>query len=77
MEIALKTDLAHSVRRTEGRLLCFVLLPFFLLSEGIRRAVAGLKHDIDASTRRAWFAEAKSQASIATSYALLARSMLQ
>jgi hypothetical protein len=28
-------------------------------------------------TLRSWFAEAKSQASIATSYALLAKSMLQ
>ena len=77
MEMELKTDLAQSFRRADGRLLCFALLPFFFLSEGIRRAVSGLKHDTAPSTQRAWFAEAKSQASIATSYALLAISMLQ
>ena len=77
MEMALKTDLAQSLRRTDGRLLCIALLPFFFLSEGIRRAVGGLKHDTAPSTQRAWFAEAKSQASIATSYALLALAMLQ
>ena len=31
----------------------------------------------EASGARTWFAEAQSQASIATSYALMARSMLQ
>jgi len=75
MAMALKTDLIQSPRRTDGRLLCVALLPFFLLSEGIRRAVVGLTHDIQ--PQRAWFAEARSQASIATSYALLARSMLK
>ena len=77
MEMALKTDLSQSLPRTDGRLLCVLLLPFFVVAEGLRRAIAGLKHDIARSTQRAWFAEAKSQASIATSYALLARSMLQ
>ena len=43
MEMALKTDLAQSVRRTDGRLLCFALLPFFFLSEGLRRAVARIE----------------------------------
>ncbi len=77
MEMALKTELAQSLRRTDGRLLCYALLPFFFLSEGIRRAASGLKHDTPPLTQRAWFAEAKSQASIATSYALLAIAMLQ
>jgi hypothetical protein len=77
MEMELKTDLTQTVRRTEGRLLCFALLPFFFLCEGVRRAVGGLKRETAPSTQRAWFAEAKSQASIATSYALLAKSMLQ
>ena len=45
MEMALKTDLAQSVRGTDGRLLCFALLPFFFLYEGVRRAVRGLKRD--------------------------------
>ncbi len=77
MEMALKTDLAQSARGTDGRLLCFALLPFFFLYEGARRAASGLKHDAPPLTQGAWFAEAKSQASIATSYALLAISMLQ
>ena len=45
MEMALKTDLAQSARGTDGRLLCFALLPFFFLYEGARRTVSGLKHD--------------------------------
>ncbi len=77
MEMKLKTDPPQTLRPIDGRLLYFALLPFFFLSEGIRRAAYGLKHDTAPLTHRAWFAEAKSQASIATSYALLARSMLQ
>ena len=77
MEMTLKTDLAQSARGTDGRLLCFALLPFFFLYEGARRTVRGLKRDTAPSTQRACFAEAKSQASIATSYALLAIAMLQ
>jgi hypothetical protein len=72
-----KTSLSGIPRRTEGRLLYFALFPFFLLLEGIRRALGGLQHDASPLTQRAWFAEASSQASIATSYALLAKSMLQ
>jgi hypothetical protein len=73
----LKTDIAQPPSRQDGGSLWFVLFPFFFLSEGIRRAVAGFKHDIAPSTQRTWLAEAKSQASIAASYASLARSMLQ
>jgi len=51
MEMALKTDLARSLPRKDGRLLCFSLLPFFVVAEGLRRAVAGLKHDIAPSTQ--------------------------
>jgi hypothetical protein len=77
MEMALKTIPAQSLPRTGGGLLCFALVPFFFLSEGIRRTVRRLKRDTAPSTQRACFAEAKSQASIATSYALLAIAMLQ
>jgi hypothetical protein len=77
MEKPLNSDLAKGPPGTDGRLLCFSLLPFFVIAEGLRRTVAGLKRDIVPSTQRTWFAEAKSQASIATTYALLARSMLQ
>jgi hypothetical protein len=77
MEMKSKTDLVETLRRTDGRLLYFALLSFFFLSEGIRRAVGGLKRDTAPVTPRAWFDEAKSQASIATHYALVATSMLQ
>lgn len=77
METAMKTDLARSHESMDGRLLWFAMLPFFIMAEGIHRTIAGLKHDIAPSPRLKWFAEAKSQASIATSYALLARSMLR
>jgi hypothetical protein len=75
MEMEMKTASPQSLRRLDGRLLYFALLPFFFLSEGMRRAVGGLKHE--PLTPRTWFDEAKSQASIATSYALVALSMLQ
>jgi hypothetical protein len=77
MEMELRTSHSETLRRTEGNFLYFALLPFFLLFEGIRRALGGLKHNAAPLTQRAWFAEASSQASIATSYALLAKSMLQ
>jgi hypothetical protein len=77
MKMEFKTTAPQNIRRMDGGLLYFALLPFFFLSEAVRRAVGGLKHDTIPLTPRAWFAEAKSQASIATSYALLAISMLQ
>lgn len=61
---------------TEGRILYFALLPLFLMTDGVSRAISGSRNNLAPSTRRTWFAEAKSQASIATSYALIARSML-
>jgi hypothetical protein len=77
MEMEMKSASPQSLRRMDGRLIYSALLPFFFLSEGMRRAVGGLKHDTTLLTPRAWFREAKSQASIATSYALVALSMLQ
>jgi hypothetical protein len=77
MKMELNMDPTRTVRRTDGHLLCLALFPFFFLCEGARRAVGRLKRDTAPLTLRSWFAEAKSQASIATSYALLAKSMLQ
>jgi hypothetical protein len=77
MEMEMKTASLHNSRRVDGGLLYFALLPFFFLSEGIRRAGSELKHDPTPLTPHTWFGEAKSQASIATSYALVALSMLQ
>ena len=57
----------------QTRLVYCALLPMFLVAEGGRRLLAEkgdeAPHD--------WYAEARRQTSIATSYALMARSMLQ
>jgi hypothetical protein len=63
----------------QWRLIYAFLLPLFLISEGVTRFFASLIADeIDpAPPRGPWAAEARSQASIATSCALMAKSMLQ
>ncbi len=68
----------HGVREhpAEGRLLWCALVPLFALAEGAHRMVAGFKHDGPEAGRRDWLTEAKTQASIATSYVLMARSLL-
>jgi len=70
-----KADPAHR----EGQLLYCALLPVFLLAEGIRRVLAQLgNNDQDRTSMRGnWIDEARSQTCVATSYALMARSMLQ
>jgi hypothetical protein len=75
--MAMTTE-AHS-RRREGQLLYCVLLPLFIASEGARRALARLKSNDpgQATMRRDWIDEAQSQTCVATSYALMATSMLQ
>jgi hypothetical protein len=77
VQMKLKASLSQTLRRTDGHLLYFALLPLCFLWEGVRLAFGRLKHDAAPLTLRAWLAEANSQASIATSYALLAKSMLQ
>jgi hypothetical protein len=66
-------------RRREDQLLYCTLLPLFLASEGARRILAHLKSNDQgqASTGRDWIDEARSQTCVATSYALMATSMLQ
>jgi hypothetical protein len=59
-----------------GRLLWLALVPLFALAEGARRAIEGSKPDDAGGSRRGWLTEAKTQASIATSYALMARALL-
>lgn len=63
----------------QSRLIYGVLLPLFALSEGFSRLYGRLSADPGepVPTRGAWAAEARSQASIATSCALMAKSMLQ
>jgi hypothetical protein len=55
------------------------LLPLFMLSEGVERLGARLQAQDEETTptRETWFERARSQASIATSYALTARRLLQ
>jgi hypothetical protein len=63
----------------QWRLTYGLLLPLFVISEGVTRL--WIRYAADRSEplpeRRAWAAEARSQASIATSCALMAKSMLQ
>jgi hypothetical protein len=63
----------------QGRIVYSMLLPLFLVAEGGRRLGDRLRaHDEDeVIPARGWFADALRQTSIATSYALMARSMLQ
>jgi hypothetical protein len=64
--------------RREGQLLYCTLLPVFLAAEGAHRIRAHLKsNDRGQTIRRTWIDEARSQTSVATSYALMAASMLQ
>ncbi len=76
MEIAMKAAPVQRHDGPEGRILRYALLPLLVMAEGAHRVVAGIKHE-DGAPPRTWFAEARSQASIVTSYALMARSMLQ
>jgi hypothetical protein len=57
----------------QSRIVYCALLPMFVVAEGGKRLLA--ERDEDAP--HDWFAEARRQTSIATSYALMARSMLQ
>lgn len=63
----------------QSRLVYSILLPLFLVAEGGRRLGERMRSDEDdeAPPSRGWFADALRQTSIATSYALMARSMLQ
>jgi len=79
MQIA--AHLVHATRQEElpWRMVYGVLLPLFVVGEGIQRAVSRFAVDDDepAPSRGAWFSDARSHASLATSYALMARSMLK
>ena len=76
MHQRIHADQAGREPPAEGRLLWYALVPLFAIAEGTHRVMAGLRHDEAASGRRDWLTEAKTQASIATSYALMARSLI-
>jgi len=63
----------------QWRLIYSLFLPLFAVSEGVSRLYARYAADEfePAPARGSWTAEARSQASIATSCALMAKSMLQ
>jgi hypothetical protein len=75
MAMAMKADPTDR----EGQLLYCALLPLFVAAETGRRILAQLKGNDQgqASIRRNWLDEARSQTRVATSYVLMATSMLQ
>ena len=80
MATALSVGQSAKPEDVQTRLVYLALFPFFLVSEGGRRLGGHLRSDEDEEAppiRGAWFADVKRQTSIATSYAMMARSMLQ
>ena len=69
-------DQAGPHHPTDGRLLWCALVPLFAIAEGTHRVMTGLRRDEAEPGQRDWLTEAKTQASIATSYVLMARSLL-
>jgi hypothetical protein len=69
----------HFNQDLQSRLIYALFLPLFVVSEGLSRLLS--RYTVDdcepAPARGSWTAEARSQASIATSCALMAKSMLQ
>jgi hypothetical protein len=81
MHTALGAGESMKFEGVQSRLVYLALFPLFLVTEGGRRLSGHLRHDEDDDetppVRGAWFADVRRQTSIATSYALMARSMLQ
>jgi hypothetical protein len=79
MQVA--AHMVHATRQEalQWRVVYGVLLPLFVVGEGLQRAFSHFAVDEDEPVlpRGAWFSDARSHASIATSYALMARSMLK
>lgn len=79
MHTALHASGASWLEGVQSRIVYSMLLPLFIVTEGGRRLGGRLREtdDDEAPPQRGWFADALRQTSIATSYALMARSMLQ
>ncbi len=80
MQTALSFSGHAKIEDLQSRLVYFALFPFFLVSEGGRRLGGRMTSDEDddaPASRGPWLADARRQTSIATSYAMMARSMLQ
>ena len=59
-----------------GQILWCALVPLFAVAEGTHRLISGLRGNTARSRQRGWLDEVQTQAWIATSYALMARSLL-
>ncbi len=79
MHTAMSATGAGWFEGVQSRLVYSMLLPLFLVTEGGRRLGGRLRADDEDEVlpSRGWVADALHQTSIATSYALMARSMLQ
>jgi hypothetical protein len=80
MHTAVNAGESMKFEGVQSRLVFMALFPLFLVSEGGRRLSGHLRHDEDDEAppiRGAWLADVRRQTSIATSYAMMARSMLQ
>jgi hypothetical protein len=79
MQVAVHSIQATRPEALQWRFVYGMLLPLFVMGEGVQRAFSHFSVDEDepAQFRGAWFSDARSHASIATSYALMARSMLK
>lgn len=73
MQATLHISSSARIEGFQSRLVYCALLPMFLVAEGGRRLLAERSDEAPHD----WYAEARRQTSIATSYALMARSMLQ
>ena len=76
MHNRIHADQAGRDHPTGGLILWCALVPLFAIAEGTHRVMTGLRRDEAAPGQRDWLTEAKTQASIATSYVLMARSLL-
>ena len=76
MQSRIHPDQAGRDHTTGGRILWCALVPLFAVAEGTHRVMTGLRRDEALPGQRDWLTEAKTQASIATSYVLMARSLL-
>ena len=76
MHNRIETDHVGRDHSAEGRLLWCALLPLFAVVEGTHRMISSPPRQGGQGGRRDWLTEAKTQASIATSYVLMARSWL-
>jgi hypothetical protein len=80
MSSVFHTDIPARKDGVQSHLFFGAMYPLFIAAEGLTRMIARMASGDDGAERlqqRSLFAEARANASIATSYALMARTMLQ